>query len=101
MIHYRYDSPYGDPVSEIIEMKRAEFQERFRPSQWTMSDLNGGNIATIPVGLDDINCDDCNLDPGDTIFVWMYGEGGCRAYCTSCWEENFKKHCTRLEDDHD
>jgi hypothetical protein len=95
MIRYRMTYP-GDPPSQVIEMTRAEFQADFRPSHWTLSDPSGDNVTTFPVGMEDIQCDGCNVDPGDTIFVWLYGRGGCKGYCQDCFNELFKEHCTQL-----
>jgi hypothetical protein len=96
MIHYCFEYP-GDPPSQIIEMTRAEFQQGFRPSHWTISDLDGGNASTGVIEPEDIRCDSCNDNPGDTVYVWIYGRGGCRGYCKTCFDERFKKHCTKLE----
>lgn len=94
MIHYRFDYP-GDPSSDIYEMTRAEFQERFRPSHVTMTSPT--ETVTIPVGKEEINCDLCNAPCGDTVWVWIYGRGGCRGYCGECFKR-MKKHCTKLEE---
>ena len=92
-----YDMQYpGDPPSVVIEMTRPEFQERFRPSQWTMTSESG--TESFPVGREEISCDLCGADPGDTIFVWLYGTGGCRGYCRACFQESKAPYCTRRQE---
>lgn len=82
----------GDPPSKVVEMSRKEFQDSYRPSHYSITDLITGEIETIPIGEEEINCDGCNINPYDTIYVHLYGKHGCRAYCKQCWERTLKPY---------
>ena len=66
-------------------MTRAEFLQAY-PRE-PIKIMTGDSLATLevtaefPVGADEIACDACSADPGDTVFV----DGG-RAMCLQCFE---------------
>ena len=89
MKHYIMRYP-GDPPVGITLMTREEFVERYRPSEFKITNLDTGETETRPIGDDEINCDLCNEDPGDAVFV---KDNGSRAYCGKCAASSWLPHC--------
>lgn len=94
----RFDFRYpGDPPATFVEMTRTEFLRRHPRAPFVITDLTTGEREELPMGLDEIACDLCSIDPGDTVYVLYYGRGGCRGYCGQCFHSRHARYCTPKE----
>ncbi len=83
----------GDPPATVTEMTRAEFVARHPRSPIQMRDLETGwLLEEIPLGADEVICDLCSGDPGDTV-VEMRSGRVMRGYCLACATESWYPHC--------
>jgi len=87
----RYTMRYpGDPAMQVMEMSRQEFLEAFPRTPTQLIDLGTGEVLErIEYGPDEIICDLCDGDPGDTVFLV-----GPKGICRSCFEKRLKRYCT-------
>lgn len=86
----------GDPPDTVYEMNREKFLLEFPRVLMLIRDMSTSKVwpalESIPIGVDEIYCDFCNDDPGDTVFLWDHGH---KAYCRNCFESNLARYCTR------
>jgi hypothetical protein len=75
-----------DPPEPVVEMTRSEFLAAYPR---TPVSVNGELVFFA--SADEIACDGCNADPGDTVVT--YGEPALRAYCLDCAWRSLYPHC--------
>jgi hypothetical protein len=84
-----------DPPMPVVLMTRPEFLAAYPRRPIRLSSLDGTRVTEIPVGEDEIACDHCNADPGETIYVYA----GLRSYCQKCYEKCWARYCVPLGHD--
>jgi hypothetical protein len=86
----------GDPPVEVLELSREEFLKLCprEPITLTSFDPVSGTIEkeSFPMGFDEIYCDLCNEDPGETIYLYARTQ----ARCKSCYNKALKRYCFDL-----
>ncbi len=80
----------GDPPMPVIEMSRNEFLDRYPRTPMVIHNLDTGERDMYPTPPNEIRCDFCNEDPGETVVV--LGDG-LRGYCLNCAKSNWYPHC--------
>ena len=80
----------GDPPVKVEVMNRAEFFERFPPSERCMwiGTPEEPRKEVVPFG-ETICCDFCNNDPGNLLYLI----GETRAYCSTCFKKLHERYC--------
>jgi len=84
----------GDPPIPVTEMTRAEFIHHHPRTPYRITDLVTGEYTEYPVPPDEVVCDSCNGDCGDTVVV--LGEG-LRGVCLKCAQEDWYPHCKECD----
>ena len=81
----------SDPPVRIKEMTRGEFLKECPRTPITLTDMSTGIVETYPIDPDDIRCDLCNADPGDTVYLHSTNT----AYCKVCFLEFHLPYCEK------
>ena len=80
----------GDPPAEVVKMTRGEFLAAYPRGPIVISFPGSVEPDEVyPMEPDQIQCDLCGADPGDTTYV-LYGT---RGYCPRCADEHIKPYC--------
>jgi hypothetical protein len=77
----------GDPVAVCVEMTRAEFLTAHPREPLRL--IADGKVTECALGSDEIICDFCDADPGDTTYV-LYN--GLKGICPACFQRVVKPH---------
>ena len=89
----------GDPPVEVVEMTRAEFLEAYprHPIVFTSVEPDGSiKRKEYQVGPDDIQCDLCCADPGETVWVLRLGTV-VRGHCADCARQGWLPYCEEVK----
>lgn len=87
----------GDPAVKIEVLNREEFFQLFPPKgrRVTITGFSSeGKFGQESYELGTkINCDFCNEDPHDEIYL----VGRARAYCRQCFDTSLKRYCKEVK----
>ena len=86
----------GDPPAKVTEMTRTKFLERHPRQPIRLRDLNTGEILSEEsMGADEIWCDLCSADPGETVVEAVWENGSVvRGYCLTCATRSWFPYCS-------
>src|SRR4051812_39099822 len=89
----------GDPPMAVTEITRAEFLALCPRQPIRLTNLVTGAYEEFPMGYNEIYCDFCNDDPGETVVTLAPAKDKTRilrGYCLPCAKKMWYRYCTEV-----